>query len=171
MKKKKENLNYLLITIVVFSLIAVVYISTRSNGDQNVSYTAPSYAPSQPTKERIYRSKTLKFSIVIPSIFQIEEKFTTILLKNNDKLIQINRSGTNFSTLDDHLDNLSKLNQLTFSDRQHASISNYDSVKGTIGGEIHYFIYVDNWVYSLSTSSPPLFPDLDKIAQSFRYAP
>jgi len=38
-----------------------------------------------------------------------------------------------------------------------------------ISEEKVYYIYVDNWIFTFSTSTPELYNDLDQTAQSFRY--
>lgn len=181
MKREKQltnNLSYPLIGVIVFSLVAVVYIITKSNRGQNVSYTTPSYAPTQTIKEKIYRSKTLKFSIIVPSKFQVEERFTTILLKYNDELIQINRNGTNFENIEGYLNDLSKKNKITIQDERKTAINGLNAIIGTLqypggpqNGEKNYYLYNNYAIYSISTPSEALFSDLDQIAQSFRYAP
>lgn len=169
MKKIKKSNSSTFLLIVSTGLLALFLIAVFYNKLTNNSYNQSQVNNVNNTK--IYESKDLKFTVNIPSKFQIEEKFTTILLRYNDQIIQINRSGTNFNTLDAHLDNLSKLNSFTFSNRENITIDNYTAVKGLINGEMHYFIYSDNWVYSLSTSSEALFDELDQIARSFKYSP
>lgn len=172
MKKKKQKLNYPLLAIVIFSLISMVYVMTKSNREQNVSYTAPSYNPTQIKQERIYKSEAMKFSITVPSEFQIEETLPTVTVKSVKGEIHIDRSGTNFETLVEHLDNLSRLNHFVILSKQNIDINTLPAVRGIINEKRHYFIYGAPWtVYSIFTSSPPLFPDLDQIAQSFRYTP
>ena len=166
--KIKTNHGLIIIIVSIFLFGLVIYLLGNTN---------KGYAPERNTainsgdQTTTYKSKDLKFTVNIPSKFQIEERFTTVLLQYHDELIQITRSGTNYSSLDAHLDNLGKLNDFTFSTKENFTINNYSAVKGVIEGEIHYFIYVDNWVYSISTPSESLFSALDQIAQSFRYTP
>ena len=168
-KNTKIKTKHGIIIVIAFVLLFGIGIYLVVNG--NKTYVPQENTGISNTEQTTYKSKDLKFTLNVPSKFQIEERFTTVLLQYTDELIQITRSGTNDSTLDAHLDNLSKLNNFNFLTKEELTINNYSAVKGTIEGEVHYFIYVDNWVYSISTSSPSLFSTLDQIAQSFKYNP
>ncbi len=167
MSKKRENkfLSFIVVIIVAIFVGAIYMVVSSGNLYKNTSNN-------QSTSNQIYKSKAMKFSIDVPSKFQIKENLPTITVKNAKGEIYIDRSGTNFETLEEHLENLSNLNHLIISNKENVSINTLPAVKGIINGKMHYFIYAAPWtVYSIFTNSPPLFSDLDKIAQSFKYTP
>lgn len=175
MRKKKRltnNLNYPLIALVVFCLVAIVYIIIKSNGGQNVSYQTPSYIPTQTKQPRIYTSKAMKFSINTPIDFKIEERFFRVTLSKTEGNIYIERSGTNFDNIDDYLNDLDKRNNSVTQNKEKIYINNLSAIRGMADNDRYYFIYVDKWIiFTLFTESNQLFADLDTIAQSFRYTP
>jgi len=166
--KTKHGLIILIVFIFLFGI--VIYLAANANKD----YT-PETNSSTNTEEKtkIFRSSSvMKFSIVVPSNYEVVERLGNVTITTNAKEIYVDRSGTSFETLESHLDNLSKLNQLTILDKENLTINSLPAMKGTINGKKHYFIYGAPWtVYSIFTSFPSLFPDLDQIAQSFRYTP
>lgn len=178
MNKKKIKLFIYTAIVIVFSLIAVVYIITRSNGEQNVPYTTPSYTPTQATKERIYRSKNLKFSVIIPYYDNtIQEGQTYVDIKINGMLIEAVRNGTNFESLKEYVKDFDEKKRVQVTEEKdetinaYATISRLETNMTTGVKQKIYYIFADSWIYSLSTSSESLFPVLDQIAQSFRYTP
>jgi len=167
MAKKRENKFLSFIVVVIIIIFAAAIYMVVSSG--NLYKNTPDI---QPTSNQIYKSKAMKFSIDVPSDFQVEENLPTITVKNAKGVIYIDRSGTNFETLEEHLNNLSRLNHFVISSKENVSINSLPAVKGIIDGKMHYFIYAKPWtVYSIFTSSQALFSDLDKIAQSFKYTP
>lgn len=174
MSKKRENkfLSFIVVIVLMVFVGAIYIVLSSGNLYQNTSNN-------QQTSSQVYKSKTLKFSIIIPSKFQAEERFTTILLKSSDGEIQINRNGTNFVNVEDYLNNLSAKNRIVIEDKEDLTINDLKTLKATItypggpkNGERTYYIYNNDYaIYSLFTSSGDLFDDLDKIAQSFKYTP
>lgn len=177
-KKNKTKMSSPLIILVGFILIVIVYFLTRlPNSSQPISSNYPIPTRAQNAKQ-IYKSKSLKFSIIVPSKFQIEERFTELSIRDFQGNILVDRIGTNFDNLDDYLKNLEFKNKISIIDRKSGTIEALNSIIGIVrhpigGGDDRksYFIFSDYAVYSISTSSPALFADLDKIAQSFRYTP
>lgn len=175
--KSKNTKQTAYIFIFLFLLILFFYlISILSN--KPTSYQPKLTTTYNPQQPREYRSKNLKFAITVPSDFQIEERFTIVNLVNAEGEISIDRIGTNFDDLEGYLQNLVAKNKVLIINKNSYQIGSLNAISSIIRHPISkrpdekvYFIYEDNWVYSLSTSSPALFPDLDKIAQSFRYTP
>lgn len=175
MKKQKDGHNLALgLTIVIlFGLLLLGYFLARSNKNLN---SINNYQQSNINQNTIFQSKNLKFSVSIPANFEIEESFTTVIFKNQNGEIIVGRSGTNFIKLEDYLEDLTRKNTATITNRQYMD-GKSDIIKGKIqylkskAQKEIYFIYSDNWVYSISTDSEELFDDLDRIAKSFRYAP
>lgn len=134
--------------------------------------------PSNSNNREYFHSNTLKFSVEVLPEYQVEEKNTYIDLKSGNLKINISRNGTNFEKISDYLESFDKKRMIVISSEEKVKILSYDSVKrievfkaGPITEQKVYFIYVDNWVYAISTSSEELYSDLDQIAQSFRYTP
>ena len=128
-----------------------------------------------------YHSKFLKITFSYPAKFQLEERFGEIKLENKSGLILIHKTGTNENSIDTFLyegdsreGNLEKI----IVEKRRLKINGLDFVeeilqypaRSDLDSEDYYF-YKNNSVYSLSTSFPSLYIDLDQIAQSFHYEP
>lgn len=172
----KGNIAVIFVVLAASALGILIYLKSQPNNIADQNQTAKLTA-SQPTatpvlkQTKTFQSKNLKFSIVVPANFQVEEKFTRVTITAPDGLIYITRSGTNFSNLDDYLYDLENKNHFNLKNRQKFSRDSLTIISGFKDKEKEYFIFVDNWVYLLSTSSESLFDDLDQIAQSFKYIP
>ncbi len=172
MIKKRENkfLSFIVIIIVVIFVGAIYIVISSGNLYQNISN-------SQPTSNQIYKSKAMKFSIDVPSKFQIKEDLSIFLLKYNGLNIEIIKNGTNYSNLNDYIVSFDQRRNLISSEVKKNSVNGLEAMSRKVrfpkekGEQKTYYICGDNWVYILSTSSPALFNDLDKIARSFRYTP
>jgi len=160
--KKQKNKKILLILVLLVGLVIGAAFLV------NAFY--------QPTKT--YHSKFLKITIDYPTDFELEERFGTITLKNTKGEIAIGANGTNYETVDEYLDYLSKVNKVSIINRQHILINELDSVKATIkhpksnnpDREVYYF-YINNGIHDVSTKDRSLYPELDRVAKSFRYEP
>lgn len=176
MKKKQSNFHKFPIVLSVFVAITVLILyvlQLNPNGEKRIYNSQQMYSSST------FTSKNLKFSVTVSNDYLINEKYTSIMLKNNLGEIKINRIGTNFSNLNDYLQDLEVKNKLQIINKETFKVGGLDIIKGIINHTITkvadekaYFIYSNNWsVYSFSTSSPALFDDLDQIVRSFRYTP
>jgi hypothetical protein len=188
MNQKGNTFIFLLIGGLVVMGLGFYFKTQLSRSTSNDYKTTTSNNPTIPTPQptsqatpdqtKTYHSKTLKISFSYPSDFQVEEKFTTISLKNNAGVVLISRNGTNFSNIESYLkDSDSKVNlkvdqenKFTAGDLDHVTrIEQFTS--GSINKHKIDFIYKDYNIYSISTSSEELYDELDQIAQSFRYIP
>ena len=148
--------------------------------------TKPTYAPSSkqtaspsPKQDlKTFESKLMKFSINIPKNFSAIDEPSRITIKTDNGQIYINRNGTQFSDLDTYLLNFDQNSNLKTSVDEKLTINSYKARERVFQNsdvsaskEKIYFIYVENFVYKISTSSESLYPILDQIAQSFRYTP
>lgn len=126
---------------------------------------------------KTYQSKSMQFSIQIPTIFKIEDDMTSISLTSSTGAITITRNGTNFEDLDDYIKDFDFKRKLVSSSTQKIIIGGLESLVRIVkfpDEEIQqksYYMYNENNVYILSTNSQSLYPTLDQIAQSFRYTP
>lgn len=156
---KVKNKNKLTIIVAVFLLALFVGFVFKIN---NNSYTS---LYDQTTRE--YTSTPLRINFIISSNFQISEGVNSLSIKNSLGEISITRQGTNYSSLNNYLQSLN----LKITNVKTMQINGYSTLNGLIDSKYYYFIYINNWVYAMSTSSPKLYDDLDQIARSFRYTP
>ena len=144
----------------------------------NISPTAtPSTQPASATKE--YRSEFMKISLQIPEDWQIEDGNIGInIIKSEGQKIGLARNATNWDNLTDYLykDFDLKRTGLTIESEAASRVEESQLIKrlekftaGPVLERKVYYIYVNSWVFTLSTSTPALYDDLDLIAQSFQY--
>jgi len=162
-------LSLIFIILVCFFLWKIIYAKQAYNKTET---------PITPSVQQLktFQSKLMKFSISAPYSFQIDEKQTGIILNSNHKSIIVARSSTEAQNIKGHVDNIMKHNNTILSGEKRLKIDNYEAISGAINyndneSEKIIYIFVDGWIYDISTSSPELFDDLDQIAKSFRYTP
>lgn len=173
MKKAKNNEKIIIVLAVALILLLGFILYSQSKPSTS---TPQQINPSNETK--LYLSKNLKFSIEVPANSQIEEKLTSLLIKINGQDIVISRSATNFQNINQYVETLSELNKIIITNKKVGQINGLESISGSIKSlndpsknDKTFFIYIDYWVYTISTSSESLFNILDQIARSFRYVP
>jgi hypothetical protein len=119
------------------------------------------------------------YTVDIPVSYRIlhEAGFSSdplsITLGNETGEIKISRDSAEGNNLNEYL----KPKQIYPSDAQELSINGEDAIKGRdVRGQYVYYVYVkkikpddESWVFWISTEDKKLLPDLDKIAQSFKY--
>lgn len=172
MIQKRENkfLHFIAIIVVVIFVGATIMALGSGNLYKNISNN-------QQTSNRIYKSKTLKFSLLIPNKSDVVEGQTYVDITINGFLLDIVRNGTNFKSLKEYVKDFDTKKRISVSEEKSSTINGYQSISrieeniATSKKQKIYYVHVDNWVYSLSTSSEELFDDLDQIAQSFKYTP
>lgn len=116
-------------------------------------------------------SSTMKFSIKVPSSYKVSEKLGSVTINTETGQILISRNGTNFDNLKDYINYSQNNLKNRMKNQQELTINELDAISASIDNENIYYIYTENAVYSISTSTEALFDDLDKIAQSFKYTP
>ncbi len=163
-------------------VIIVMVMSARTpqqplyRNQTNVPVLSPDLTPTSSQPET-YHSDRLKVTFTVPSGFQVKELDNDITIKNNDSEINIDRNGTNERTLDAAL--LQIESRSTTSEKlnkQHITINGLDSVvqystNPTLIGKAYYFYPAQYNIYTISTTTPSLYPTLDQVAQSFHYTP
>ncbi len=161
--------------IVLTGIFAAYYITNHTNYSQPVAnITTPSPTP---ITKLFQSSKTMKFSIEVPSDYKVEEKLTRVfIISPSEEKIYVDRSGTNFNTIEDFLKDLDKHNQISIEEEQTLTINGYQAVRRISkfnSGEIQnsYYIYVNNLVYEVFTDKQSLSNVLNGVAQSFKYTP
>lgn len=171
-KNKKKISSTLIIFIVVISIIvAILYSRTSKDNAPFSELQSNTNINNQQDTKTFQSSSVMKFSIVSPKNYQIIEDLGSVTINIDGGKILIGRNGTNFTNLQDYIENSRNSLKTRILDKKELTIDGLEAILGKVGAEKYYFIYVDGWVYSLSTSSPALFDDLDTIAQSFRYTP
>ena len=168
MTKQKGNITILLILIAII-LIGTGYLIINKNASAPtvpVQNSVPTHSPKSDEEiKKVFKSETMKFSIEASQLFQIEEKINTLKLTNKNGAITINRTGTNFDSLQEYIDNLVKENSLVFIEKELLIINSLDALKAKVNqGKLYYF-YAENTVYTLFTKTESLYSDLDQIAQ------
>lgn len=182
--KKSKQLNtkkiYLLITvfvIIIFSLV-LIKLSIKGSSYQSERDLQPQNNISISPLNKMYYSKYLKITLDYPMEYQLEERLGTVYLKKDNNLIIVDRIGTNYNSIDDYLDYLTKINEVQIVDRQIVKVNRLNGMRATVkhpntqnpDNKVYYF-YINNFIYDISTTNPILYSDLDQIARSFRYTP
>lgn len=172
-KRKKEINKILIVTLIILLVVfSVLFYKNVLSSDYSKLLNQSQQNPST----NIFSSESLKFRINIPNNFEAEEKLTTVRFTKGTEEILISRVSTNFNNITDYLNDLGNKNNFMFKELVRSGDKKTTVLKTTLkflnGQEkIEYFIYTDNWVYSLSSSSEALDSNLDQIAQSFKYLP
>lgn len=163
-KNKKNNkiILFIIISLVIFFgfilLIKAFYSTTKT-----------------------YYSDTLNISFNYPQDYQLEEKFAQIYLTESGKLIMINRITTNkiYNNLDEFVkDKENLITGANIFERKKFVIDGYEAVSVLFiypndqsKNNKAYYIFANGAFYHFYTTSPELYNDLDRIAESFRYKP
>ena len=179
MKKKNSKISLTLIIIILISFIILVYYITRQvNNYQPVSYDQPTPATTINQEFKEYKSLSMQMTIVVSARFQIQDQAIRLILSKNGGVIIVDKEGTQFTDLDSYLKDLDSKNRVRVIDQSNLQINGYAAKTrivnypgGPRDGEKTYVILVGSRIYSFSTGSESLYPDLDQIAQSFHYTP
>ena len=159
MKKIRNRKQKVLVIVAIFAVLILIFAYFFKVG-----------------QNEIYTSDTMQIVFVVPQGLEVSERFGSVKLEKDNSLILLDRNGTNFSNVDEYLQDLSVENGFKLKKQEKLKIDNMDAVRGEIEhpsspneDNLSYFIYVNNRVYTLSTSSESLYDDLDQIAKSFKY--
>ncbi|KKR51384.1 MAG: hypothetical protein UT84_C0001G0069 [Candidatus Curtissbacteria bacterium GW2011_GWA1_40_16] len=172
----------ILLPLLVILVLASVYlgykqiVQTPKKGSATIK-SITNTTPSPSNRElKTFQSKIMKFTIALPDKLSAIDESSRVKIQSSKGEIFVNRNGTQFNDLDTYLSNFDQTTQLDISLDENMIINNNVARKRisknpNIGIEKTYFIYAENYVYKISTSSEDLYIDLDQIAQSFRYTP
>lgn len=163
----KKNTIYILLVFCSF-LIFILSVLVARNRLNNSSIQSPSPSISDLQE---FKSSDLDFTVNYPHSFDIKEGVGGVILLNSGNELKISRHSTNHQNLTDYFRFLPNKPLDTLNNKRDLKINSYDSASGLIENRYIYYIYVDGWIYILSTSNPDLYSDLDQIAKSFRYIP
>ncbi len=164
--------------ILLICILLIVPLITVFVGLTKISKKISTLTQNQKVNRRErYQSKILQFSVEIPNYFHVQDESLTINFISSKGTITIIRNGTNFNTLYDYIKEFDSRRRIKIVSTEKKSINGYESIFRTIefpagkSTQRSDYIYINNWVYILSTSSKNLYSDLDQIAQSFKYSP
>lgn len=169
-------MKFLLPVIIVVLIVAAGYFVAN----QKTIPLGKSPSPSPMSQElKTFKSKIMKFTISVPSSFQVREEATFVDLEDKGAKINIGKNSTNSNDVNDYVKDFDeKRIGLEVEDQEALKIATLDVIKriekfiaGPIREQKIYYIYTENKVYSISTTAESLYDDLDQIAQSFRYIP
>lgn len=169
--KRKNNI------LLILGIIAIVIISLTLYLSKYLNKT-PQQNSMNFGQTKIFQSKNLNLSLQISNKLQVLEKTTFVNLISQDRIINVSRIATNFDDISSYLKDFDSKRTVKIEQEHKLKINDYPSVdrmelfnNGPVAKQKVYYIYINNWIYSLSTSSESLYDDLDQIAQSFRYTP
>ena len=163
--------------VIVLAVLVAGNLSNKTPVQLISPPKSSTYSPS-PTNQQLktFQSKFMKFSVELPNNFSAIDEPSRITIQSNRGQIYVNRNGTQFNDLGAYLTNFDQTTQLEISLDEKMTINDYETRKRItknpdIGTEKTYFLYIENFVYKISTSFESLYDDLDQIAQSFRHTP
>lgn len=164
--KNKKTIGLLLTAILAIFLFLFIRNLPNSN-EQKVNSDA---------NYKEVASEFMNFSVNVPQNVETEEgySFVTILFQEGD--VKIDRNGTNFDSVEEYVQDFDTKRSLNVISESPVLIGKYSGITrieklngGPVLEEKVYYIYVDNYIYSIHTSSPDLYDELDTIAHSFHY--
>lgn len=176
-KRKKSTSNSkanTILVVCVFSVLIVVFFLFYYFNQHRISASfLTSASPIVKENSQEFVSNVLGFSVIIPEGFLVKSKVTTVVIYQGGSKLSINRVANNFNNLTDHINTLKRNNKLTFRNLVKSESSNpeemiIDIIEGDVI-EKSYFIYFSPWVYSISTTEPELYDELEEVVASFKY--
>ena len=176
--KKRITIISLAVTTFILAVLAIS-ISQNNRLDQvKKSDLTPSIIPTQ-TFKTFKSSNVMDFTVQIPNYYQAMEKLTYVDFSKDNLRINVSKNNSNYSNLVDYLKWFDGTRKgLQVNNEKNIEIGGYEGILrienfslGLVNQQKIYYLLVNGVIYTLSTSSPLLYPDLDQIAQSFRYTP
>lgn len=173
MSAKKHHHTFAVMLLLGVALLFVLIIFSYYNPNSPLN-TASNTSEQITVRGDVYKSDFLNISLAIPQKFKIEENSTLIIARNNEGEIRISRRSTNYNNLNNYYESLMEKNNLSELSRETLKVSSLEAIKSEVSGPGYsdkaYYFYPTKWtVYSISTTSPSLYDELDQVAQSFRY--
>ena len=170
MKKQKQqkNITFMGITILILLLSTVAWFASSPQKEMQSTV--------QKSEDiEHFTSENLDISFDAKTPVLMKDLLISVILDYDGKEILISRSSSDYQNVDDYLAGLISLNHLNVKTRKDISIDGSPAVilfTDSMGVDHPtYFVVKDGWVYSIDTTHPELFDDLDKIAKSFHYNP
>lgn len=175
-KKTNKGISIWLLVFALLVFFGIILITISSQ--KTITNDDKRYKQSETGESKMFESKYLKFSITLPPGYQANDETSRIIFNSQSGQIYVNRNGTQFDNLDSYLNSFDQKTDLNIVSESELSIDGSEAIvrilentDSTTGQEKIYFVYIDNFVYKISTTERDLFDDLDQIAKSFRYTP
>ena len=110
-------------------------------------------------------------SVATPDGFDIEESGNFITLTSDGGTIHIDRISTNENSIRAYIQKLREKNNINVQEHKVQYFGNVEALETMIeDSELTYFLSPKlGRIFSLSTTSPDLYDDLEEIVQSFEY--
>jgi hypothetical protein len=169
--KKQKNKIYILIVILVVFIGVFIFLKKPA------SQTITNNSIVSTDANRKFYSKQFKLELNVPNQFKIVTNDVSISMVKNAQTITLIRNGTNFPALSEYIKDFDSKRDIRIVQSMNNPIAGLDSLSRIIKTsdrvitQKSYYIFIENTVYIISTSSPELYEDLDKIAKSFHYIP
>lgn len=166
---KMSVYDLLLILLIIMAISGFIILRIEKNGSSRAQLR------DKQSQSYTYHSKSMRMSLLVPDSFKIESKNNTITFSSQDGDIEVARIATNFDTVSEYFENLAAQNKYTEYQTTPLRIHDADSllVEIAVQGKPQriYFIYVDHWIYSISTTKMAFYTIQDSMAESFSYIP
>lgn len=171
MKKTILSKKAPVILFILVFLITLFFVSPTFRNLLNLNQ----YLNKREAGPTVFESKYLNFSVDLLPGFQAADETTQITIDSQGGQINVSRNGTNYDSLDSYISDFDTKRNLIASDVEKITINDYESMSRMVEfpdqsvKQKSYYIYINNWVYIISTFSEGLYDDLDQIAKSFKY--
>ncbi|MFO0703350.1 MAG: hypothetical protein U0525_01335 [Patescibacteria group bacterium] len=179
---KKLNERLMLAGMFAFVALGALYLyltytSKEVNPDSYINPT-PTTILGMPSEEVVngmkkYRSDNMKIEFEYPAKYKLTEQLNTVTLEQTDGVkseILVSVYGTNFNNVSDHINNVISKKKLVPAERAPFSGRYFDGeytkyVEKNLEYESYYYVR-NNTVYQIFTSSPILYGDVKRLAES-----
>ncbi len=162
--QKKPNVALFLIVCVVLLIAALLLMP----------YSKESEIP-QTEREPLqqYSAAGLGITLDVPSNAIIDDRPNLLVLNYGEDEIIMDKIATDYETLEEYLENLSVKNHWKTVHQESIELAGIQwrlvTRKNGDTNKKMYFVKKNYWVYSFSTSSPALEPELKSILETFRF--
>lgn len=169
---KKLNKNRIALTLFALFLIGAYALLFKQS-----ARLAVIKLPSSLTEQsNTYTSEVLDISFLVPEGFEIEEIQPVVYLRSDKGEVSITKNNLDMNDFGLFIEQYDERRNINVLSSIKLKINGYQSYKrvmqfsGIDRIQKSYFIFPDQWVvYTLSTTSPELYDDLEEIVQSFKY--
>ncbi len=164
---KKSYGNKLVLVIFAFLLAGMYIVLFKQLA--TLKYVNPSSSAIERTNT--YRSNILEMSVTVSDGFEVEESGNFITLTSDEGTIHIDRISTNENSIRAYVQKLREKNNINVQEHKAQYFRNVEVLETMIeDSDLTYFLSPKlGRIFSLSTTSPELYDDLEKIVQSFEY--
>lgn len=169
---KKSYGNKLVLVIFAFLLAGMYIVLFKQLA--TLKYVNPSSSAIERTNT--YTSNILEMSVTVSDGFEVEERHPVVYLQSYRGEITITQNNLDVDDFDYYIKQYDERRDVNILSSKQLQIGDYEAYErvmefnGVDMTQKSYFIYPDQWViYTISTTSPALYDDLEAIIQSFEY--